>query len=87
MLALERSCVPAQFYNQRFDQKRVFSIHDFDSKFIRESVYACAELIVDEEEHNTLNRMVELNKTLTDSIRKRHKKEDSALCTLRIENT
>ena len=38
--------------------KRVFSIHDFDSKFIRESVYACAKLIVDEEEHDTLNRMV-----------------------------
>ena len=59
--------------------KRVFSIHDFDSKFIRENVYACAKLIVDEEEHDTLNRMVELNKTLTDSIRKPHKK-DSALC-------
>ena len=43
-----------------------------DSEFIRESV--------DEEAHGTLNRIVELNKTLTDSIRKRHKKEDSALC-------
>jgi hypothetical protein len=44
-------------------------------------------LIVDEEEeeeeeeaHGTLNRIMELNKTLTDSIRKRHTKEDSALC-------
>ena len=49
-------------------------------RFIRESVWACAKLIVDEEAHGTLNRIVELNKTLTDSIRKRHKKEDSALC-------
>jgi hypothetical protein len=42
-----------------------------------------AKLIVDEEEeeeaHGTLNRIMELNKTLTDSIRKRHTKEDSAL--------
>ena len=44
------------------------------------SLYACAKLIVDEEAHGTLNRIVELNKILTDSIRKRHKKEDSALC-------
>ena len=51
-----------------------------DIEFIRESVYACAKLIVDEEAHGTLNLIVELNKTLTDSIRKRHKKEDSALC-------
>jgi hypothetical protein len=51
-----------------------------DIEFIRESVYAYAKLIVDEETHGTLNRIVELNKTLTDSIRKRHKKEDSALC-------
>jgi hypothetical protein len=50
-----------------------------DSEFIRESVCACAKLIVDEEAHGTLNRIVELNKTLTDSIRKQHKKEDSAL--------
>jgi hypothetical protein len=51
-----------------------------DSEFIRESVCACAKFIVDEEAHGTLNRIVELNKILTDSIRKRHKKEDSALC-------
>ena len=37
-----------------------------DSELIRESVGT--------------NRIVELNKTLTDSIRKRHKKEDSASC-------
>jgi hypothetical protein len=40
-----------------------------DSEFIRESVCACAKLIVDEEAHGSLNRIVELNKTLTDSIR------------------
>jgi hypothetical protein len=51
-----------------------------DSEFNRESVCACAKLIVDEEAHGTLNRIVELNETLSDSIRKRHKKEDSALC-------
>jgi len=44
-----------------------------DSEFIRESVCACTKLIVDEEAHDTLNRIVELNKTLTDSIQKRHK--------------
>ena len=42
--------------------------------------FASAKLIVDEEAHGTLNRIVELNKTFTNSIRKRHKKEDSALC-------
>jgi hypothetical protein len=51
-----------------------------DIEFIRKSVYACAKLIDNEEAHGTLNRIVELNITLTDSIRKRHKKEDSALC-------
>ena len=57
---------------------RIFKLTDSD--FIRESVCACTKLIVDEEAHGTLNRIVELNKTLTDSMRKRHKKEDSALC-------
>ena len=51
-----------------------------DNEFIRESVCACAKLIVDEKAHGTLNRIVELNKTFTDSIRKRYKKENSALC-------
>jgi hypothetical protein len=58
-----------------------------DSEFIGESVCACAKLIVDEEAHGTLNRIVELNKTLTDYIRKRHKKEDSALVLHIIDNT
>jgi hypothetical protein len=40
-----------------------------DSELIRESVCACAELFVDYRGRT---------KTLTDSIRKRHKKEDSA---------
>jgi len=31
-----------------------------DSEFIQESVCACAKLIVDEEAHGTLNRIVEL---------------------------
>ena len=35
-----------------------------DIEFIRESVCASAKLIVDEEAHDTLNRIVELNKTL-----------------------
>jgi hypothetical protein len=48
-----------------------------DSELIREIVCACAELFVDEESiwHKS-NRG--RTKTLTDSIRKRHKKEDSA---------
>jgi hypothetical protein len=48
-----------------------------DSELIRESVCACAKLFADEEStwHKS-NRG--RTKTLTDSIRKRHKKEDSA---------
>jgi hypothetical protein len=48
------------------------------SELIRESVCACAKLFVDEEStwHKS-NRGPRTN-TLTDSIRKRHKKEDSA---------
>jgi hypothetical protein len=32
-----------------------------DIEFIRQSIYACAKLIVDEEAHGTLNQIVELN--------------------------
>ena len=48
-----------------------------DSELIRESVCACAKLVVDEEStwHKSNRGRA---KTLTDSIRKRHKKEDSA---------
>jgi hypothetical protein len=48
-----------------------------DSELIRESVCACAKLFFDEEStwHKS-NRG--RTKTLTNSIRKRHKKEDSA---------
>jgi hypothetical protein len=47
-----------------------------DSELIRESVCACAKLFVDEESTwHKLNRG--RTNTLTDSIRKRHKKEDS----------
>jgi hypothetical protein len=48
-----------------------------DSELIRESVCACAKLFVDEEStwHKSNRGRA---KTLTDSIRKRHKKEDSA---------
>ena len=48
-----------------------------DSELIRESICACVKLFVDEEStwHKS-NRGKK--KTLTDSIRKRHKKEDSA---------
>ena len=51
-----------------------------DSELIQESLCACANLFVDEEStwHKS-NRG--RTKTLTDSMRKRHKKEDSAsLC-------
>jgi hypothetical protein len=41
-----------------------------DSEFIQESVCACAKLIVDEEAHGTLNRIVEMNKTLTKMTQK-----------------
>ena len=51
-----------------------------DSGFIRESVCACAKLIVDEEAHGTLNRIVELNKTLTDSMKKNDTKRRIHLC-------
>jgi hypothetical protein len=47
-----------------------------DSELIQESVCACAELFVDEE--NVLKSNHGRSKTLTDSTRKRHKKEDSA---------
>ena len=47
-----------------------------DSELIRESVCACAKLFVDEE--NMLKSNRGRTKTLTDSIRKRHKKEDLA---------
>jgi hypothetical protein len=48
------------------------------SELIRESVCVCAKLFVDEE--NVHMEQIEWwnNKTLTDSTRKRHKKEDSA---------
>jgi hypothetical protein len=47
-----------------------------DSELIRESVCACAKLFVDEETVLKLNRAK--TKTLTDSTRKQHKKEDLA---------
>ena len=48
-----------------------------DSELIRESVCACAKLFVDEE--STWHKSDRgRTKTLMDSIRKRHKKEDSA---------
>ena len=50
-----------------------------DSELIRESVCACAKLFVDE--GNVHMAQVESGgriKALTDSIRKRHEKEDSA---------
>jgi hypothetical protein len=48
-----------------------------DSELIRESVCACAKLFVDEEKtwHKSNGRRTN---TLTDSIRKRHKRQDSA---------
>jgi hypothetical protein len=46
------------------------------SELIRESVCACAKLFVDEE--NVLKWNRGRTKTLTDSIRKRHKKDDLA---------
>jgi hypothetical protein len=48
-----------------------------DSEHIRESICACAKLFVDEDStwHKS-NRG--RTKTLTDSVRKRHKNEDSA---------
>ena len=50
-----------------------------DSELIRESVYACAKLFVDEE--NVLKSNRGRIKTLTDSTRKRHKKGGfSKLC-------
>jgi len=47
-----------------------------DSEHIRESICACAKLFVDEEStwHKSNRRRAN---TLTDSIQKRHKKEDS----------
>ena len=47
-----------------------------DSEVVRESVWACAKLFVDEE--NVLKSYHGRIKTLTDSTRKRHKKEDLA---------
>jgi hypothetical protein len=47
-----------------------------DSELIRESVCACAKLFVDEE--NVLKSNRGGTKTLTDSTRKRRKKEDLA---------
>ena len=47
-----------------------------DSELIRESVCACAKLFVDDE--NVLKSNRGRTKTLTDSTRKRHKKEDLA---------
>jgi hypothetical protein len=44
--------------------------YDLTVNFIRESVCACAKLIVDEEAHGTLNRIVEMNKTLTKMTQK-----------------
>ena len=48
-----------------------------DSELIRESVCTCAKLFVDEESTWHKSNRGRTN-TLTDSIRKRHKKEDSA---------
>ena len=48
-----------------------------DSELIRESVCACAKLFVDEESTWHKSNRGRTN-ILTDSIRKRHKKEDSA---------
>ena len=48
-----------------------------DSELIRESVCACAKLFVDEESTWHKSNRGRTN-TLTDSIRKRHKREDSA---------
>ena len=47
-----------------------------DSEPIRESIWACAKFFVDEENVHKSN--CGRTKTLTDSTRKRHKKEDSA---------
>ena len=49
-----------------------------DSELIRESVFACSKLFVDEENVGRAKIESWKNKTLTDSTRKRHKKEDSA---------
>ena len=48
-----------------------------DSELIRQSVCACAKLFVDEESTWHKSNCGKTN-TLMDSIRKRHKKEDSA---------
>ena len=55
-----------------------------DSELIRESVCACSKLFVDEENVHKSNRG--RAKTLTDSIRKRHKKEDSASFVQKLKN-
>ena len=47
-----------------------------DSELIREIICACAKLFVDEE--NVLKSNRGRTQTLTDSTRKRHKKEDLA---------
>ena len=48
-----------------------------DSELIRESVCACAKLFVDEEKVHMAQIDRGRAKTLTESILKRHKKEDS----------
>ena len=48
-----------------------------DSEFIRKAFAHVQNYLLTKKAHGT-NRIVELNKTLTDSIRKIHKKEDSA---------
>jgi hypothetical protein len=48
-----------------------------DSELIRESVCACVKLFVDEESTWHKSNRGSTN-TLTDSVRKPHKKEDSA---------
>ena len=48
-----------------------------DSELIRESICTCAKLFVDEESTWHKSNRGRTN-TLTDSIRKQHKKEDSA---------
>jgi hypothetical protein len=48
-----------------------------DSELIRESVCACAKLFVDEENVHMAQIESWKSKTLTDSTRKRHKKEES----------
>ena len=49
-----------------------------DGELIRESVCACVKLFVDEKNVHMAQIESGRTKTVTDSTRKRHKKEDSA---------